>query len=146
MLGTTGHFRPGHTGLVGLPIIFTVMFCFALVLIRPEAGQDSSVKTTNVNKSEPSIKNDVSKDRSKLSPAQPSKTDTGTSKPDAPASSLSSLAPAEDGGTPAHTDTPQPGAGAGQGVQSAVPDNQGDNVVYKVTQPVHKTLTNLLPE
>ena len=47
-MGTTRQPHPGHTGLVGLPILLTALFCFALVLVNPHRTENSSAGTSKV--------------------------------------------------------------------------------------------------
>jgi len=133
-MGTTRQPHPGHTGLVGLPILLTAVFCFALVLVNPHRTENSSVGTSKVMSPQKSSISDKTQAQSKLSPAPSSQSSIKTTAP-------TSSAPAG-GGQPGKTDTPQPKAEEGKGLQSAVPNDQGGSITYRVTQPVRQTLGN----
>jgi hypothetical protein len=134
-MGTTRQFRPGHTGLVGLPIFLTAVFCFALVLVNPHRTENSNSGTSDVTSTQKSSISDKSQVQPKLSPSPSSQSSIKTKDPAASAQT--------GGGQSSKTDTPQPNAEAGKGLQSAVPNDQGGSITYKVTQPVSQTLNNL---
>ena len=134
-MGTTRQFRPGHTGLVGLPIFLTAVFCFALVLVNPHRTENSSVGTSAVTSTQKSSISDKSQAQSKLS--------TSPSSQSSIKATASASAPSvQTDGQSSTTDTPQPYAEAGKGLQSAVPNDGGGSIVYKVAQPVRQTLGN----
>ncbi len=136
-MGMARQSRPGHTGLVGLPIFLTAVFCFAFVLVNPHRTENSSVGTSNVMSAPKSSISDKPPVQSKLSPSPSSQSSIKTATP------TSSLSSAQTGnGQPSKTGTPQPNAEAGKGLQSAVPDDKGGSIIYKVTQPVSQTLNN----
>ena len=141
-MGTTRQFRSGHTGLVGLPILLTAVFCFALVLVSPQRTENSSVGKSNVMSVPKSSISDKSQVQSKLSNSPSSQSSIKTND----AASSASSAPTGNGQpSQTGTGTPQPKAEAGKGLQSAVPNDQGDSIIYKVAQPVRQTLENLKP-
>jgi hypothetical protein len=137
-MGTTRQSHPGHTGLVGLPILLTAVFCFALVLVNPHRTENSSVRTSKAASSPKSSISDKTQAQSKLSPAPSSQSSITTTDPASAASSGQTGS-----GQSSKTGTPQPIAEAGKGLQSAVPDDRSGSIVYKVTQPVRQTLDNL---
>lgn len=82
MAGITRPIRPGHTGLVGLPLFLTMMFCFAFVLVQAHQ-LDSSQATSSDNISDQSTVNDQAEPHTQLStrPASSHMTVEPTSKP-----------------------------------------------------------------
>jgi hypothetical protein len=105
--------------------------------VNPHRTENSSVGTSNPIPAQKSSISDTTQTPAKLSPAPSSQSSIKTTAP-------SSSAPAG-GGQSGKTDTPQPKAEAGKGLQSAVPNDQGGSITYKVTQPIRQTLDNLKP-
>jgi hypothetical protein len=122
-IASTKSFRPGHAGLVGPPLVLTIVFCFTLIMTHPKQFMDSQATGTNGNKSS---LNDNSGSTSKLSPSDSSK--TSSSKPSAPA------------GQPAPAAGPgsgSPAAGSAPGAVPALPANAGG-----VSAPTAPSLQN----
>ncbi len=113
MTGTTRQFHPGHTGVVGLPILLTVIFCFALVMVHPQKTEDSSIGTSsNVTSGKSSISS-KSQTQSKLSPKPSSKLSPSHAKASAPittAQPSKGTGPNFTGNNSSKTETPQPNA------------------------------------
>lgn len=143
-IATTKFFRPGHAGLIGPPLVLTIVFCFALIMTHPQQFMASPVDSNNTKQTTLS-NHSASKDQ--LSPAANSKP-----KQPAPAATPPALAPPA-GDTNGGTQNAAPPAVSGVSAPTApllqnAGQNQGglplDGVINSVIEPVAPTIKNLL--
>ncbi|MGH7192794.1 MAG: hypothetical protein ACREJM_04570 [Candidatus Saccharimonadales bacterium] len=125
--------------MVGLPLFLTMMFCFAFVLVQ--AHQTDNVQSA-ANTSD-SVQDKTSlgihaKPKSKVSSpshTSPSLMTSGSGNSPAAADPLSLS-----GGASPETTTPQPGGTPAKTLQSALPNNQPGNPVFKVVNQTSQTI------
>lgn len=134
----------GHAGLVLPPLFMTMVFCFVLVLIQQHQAANRSASTQNKQsapgKAHPKLSSSSLQSIDPLQPivvAQPSSQTAAAAATAVPASGAAGAVSAPS----------QPSKSSGSAVQAAAPSSQPSQViVYRVTQPLTKTLSNLLPK
>jgi hypothetical protein len=127
-IGTIKQTPAGHAGLILPPLFLTLIFCFGLMLVQQHQASSRATAKAAYEKA-----------HTKLSPSSlPTIT---------PLEPVTVTPPAASGsGTPPPVQTsapPQPSRTSGAAVQGAAPGSQ-QHVIYEVSKPVNKLLTNLL--
>lgn len=139
--GTTKPVRTGHTGLVGLPLVLVMIFCFAFVMVQSHQTKNvqSNADTSDGISSKSTLKSQT-KTEPKLSPSSSHPASSLKTAPSGNSSaSGDSLNPASQGHS-GETSTPQPVGPGVKSLQSALPNKSTTNSILNTVNQANKDI------